>query len=462
MSDTVSGGRPASKLGQYSWAFFDWANQPYFTIVGVAVFAPYFATTFVGDAVRGQELWGYIGAAAGFSIALFSPIAGAIADAAGRRKPWLLAGSLGFFIGAMLLWFAYPGAPYGVWYIAAALVLAGVSMELNVVFNNAMLPDIAPANRIGYLSGFGYGIGYVGGFAALIGIFYAFIGPVEYDLSFLPDAPLWGIDGASHEHNRIVGPIAAFWYVIFVLPLFLFTPDRISRNLPAREAIRQGLTTFGKTLRMAGRYGNIVRFLVARMIYNDGLTAMYMFGGIYAAGIFGWSTAETSIFVLVLIVFAMIGAFVGGALDDKLGSKPTLYIAILLLLAGAVGSISIGPDTILFVIPVDPVNPDAPLTSVPELVYLFFGVLVGIGGGPTQSASRSFMARIAPKGMETEFFGLFAFSGKATVFLAPLLVAVVTSIYDSQRAGLVVVTVLLALGLLLLIPVRNERSEPLH
>lgn len=462
MSETVSGGRPASLLGQYSWAFFDWANQPYFTIVGVAVFAPFFATTFVGDPVLGQELWGYIGAAAGFSIALFSPIAGAIADAAGRRKPWLLAGSLGFFIGAMLLWFAYPGAPYGAWYIAAALVLAGVSMELNVVFNNAMLPDIAPANRIGYLSGFGYGIGYVGGFVALLWIVYAFIGPVEYDIAFLPDVPWWGIDGDAQEHNRIVGPIAAVWYAIFVLPLFLFTPDRVSRSLPPREAIRQGLSTFGKTLRKAGRYGNIVRFLIARMIYNDGLTAMYMFGGIYAAGIFGWSTAETSVFVLVLIVFAMIGAFVGGALDDRLGSKPTLYLAILLLIAGAVGSISIGPDSVLFFIPAAGPQGDAMFASLPEQLYLFFGVLVGMGGGPTQSASRSFMARIAPKGMETEFFGLFAFSGKATVFIAPLMVAIVTSHYDSQRAGLVVVTVLLVLGLLLLIPVKNERAEALH
>ncbi len=462
MTDISARPRPASKLGQYSWGFFDWANQPYFTIVGVAVFAPYFATTFVGDAVRGQELWGYIGAAAGFIIAMFSPIAGAIADAAGRRKPWLIAGSIGFFIGAMLLWFAYPGAPHGVWFIAAALVLAGISMELNVVFNNAMLPDIAPPNRLGYLSGFGYGIGYVGGFVALAWVIYAFIGPVEYDIAFFPEVPWWGLDGAAHEHNRIVGPIAAVWYAIFVLPLFLFTPDRPSQKLKAGVAIRQGISTFGQTLRKAGRYGNILRFLIARMIYNDGLAAMYMFGGIYAAGTFGWSTGQTSAFVVILIVFAMIGAFLGGVLDDRIGSKRTLYISISFLIIGAVGSVSINADSILFFIPVGAVNPDAPFQSVPELMYLFFGVFVGMGGGPTQSASRSFMARLSPKGMETEFFGLFAFSGKATVFIAPLLVALVTNIYDSQRAGLVVVTALLFVGLFLLIPVRNERAEALH
>lgn len=462
MTDPVAAPRHASTLGQYSWAFFDWANQPYFTIVGTAVFAPYFVSTFIGDPVEGQAIWGYMAGLAGFLIAVMSPIAGAIADAAGRRKPWLFAFSITFFIGAMLLWFAEPGAPHGIWFIAFAFVLAGVSMEMNVVFNNAMLPDIAPPHRIGYLSGFGYGIGYVGGFVALIFLFFYVIGPAQYDVAFLPDASLFGLDAEASEPDRFVAPFSAVWYVIFVLPLFLFTPDRPSKKKQLGEAVREGLATLGGTFAKAGRYRNIMLFLGARMIYNDGLSAMYMFGAIYAAGVFAWGTATTSVFVLILIVFATFGAFLGAALDDRIGSKPTLYISVSLLVLGALGSISITSDTIFFVFKVAPVTQGAPFQSLPELVYLFFGALVGMGGGPTQSASRSLMARIAPKGMETEFFGLFAFSGKATVFIAPLIVGLTTHFYQSQRAGLVVVMALLITGLMLLIPVKTERAKALH
>ncbi len=465
MSDTelnVKGGPAASRLGQYSWGFYDWANQPYFTIVGTAVFGPYFVRDFIGDPVLGQEIYGYIIAIAGIGVALLSPVLGAIADAAGRRKPWIFVLSIVFVIALASLWYSPPGAPNGIFTVALGLIVASITMELCVVFNNSMLPDVAPANRIGTLSGFGFGIGYVGGFIALAILLLAFSLPATSDIAFLPDAPLFGLDPEQGEHDRIVAPFSALWYIIFAVPFFLFTPDRARRGRSASAAVREGLGQLLQTIIKARNYKNILLFLLARMTYADGLSAMFSFGGIYAAGIFGWSGTTTGLFVLILIVFATVGAFVGGWLDDKIGSKPTLYIALAFLLVGVTGSMSITSDTILFFVPAVGVDPGAPLQSVPELTYLLFGILIGFGSGPTSAASRSLMSRLSPNGMETEFFGLYALSGKATAFIAPLMIAIFTGMFHSQRAGMLVIIVMIVSGFLLLIPVRMQKAKALH
>jgi len=458
---TPAAGRPAGALARFGWAMFDWANQPFFTLVTTFIFAPYFTAVVVGDPVRGQAMWGYTQTVAGVAIALMSPALGAIADADGQRKPWIAVFQTLCAFGCALLWFALPGQQEGLWLVLAAVVLATIGAEFSIVFNNALLPTLVPEERLGRLSGYAWALGYLGGLVALFFVLLAFSLPAE---------PLFGLDKAAHEHDRIVGPLSALWLVVFVLPMFLFTPDTPSSGLSRGQAVRRGLGRIAGTFRSLGSYRNIALFLAARMIFYDGLTAIFAFGGIYAAGIFGWSTTSLGIFGIVLTVFAAAGAAAGGVLDDRLGSKRTTVAAVAGLAVATLGVVSIATepmgdglrrDTVLFLLSYEvAVPPGAGLFATPtEWVFLVFGILVGVFGGPAQAASRTMLARLSPPQKLGEFYGLYALSGKATAFLAPFTVAVLTDAYDSQRAGLAAIVVFLIVGLLLFLPVREERAR---
>ncbi len=455
---SVTGGPVASKAGQWSWAFFDWANQPYFSLITTFIFAPYFVVGFVGDPVKGQALWGYTQAIAGLAIAFGSPLLGAIADQTGARKPWIFFFSVFFVIGVSLLWLAVPGAPNGPGFVMAAIVCAALGMEFALVFYNAMLPTLVSKERMGMLSGFGWGVGYVGGLIALFFVLGFLVADVQTGLTLFGITPLFGLDPVMREADRFTGPMAALWYTVFSLPIFLLTPDVARTRIGAGRAVSQGISQLRATLAKLPSFKNIGLFLVARMTYYDGLTAIFAFGGIYAAGTFGWGIQSLGVFGIVLSVFAALGAFAGGWMDDRLGSKLTVLIAIVGLIIGTLLSVSITADTILFVIEVSPRAADAAaFTSVGEQVYLLAGILIGVSGGPAQAASRTLMARLAPADMMAEFFGLYALSGKATSFVAPLVIAIATTAANSQRAGLYVVIVFLIGGFLLMLPVKEEQ-----
>ncbi len=446
-------GNPATRespaLGRFGWAMFDWANQPYFTLVTTFIFAPYFASYVVGEPVRGQTLWGYAQGAAGLIIAILAPVLGAMADAGGRRKPWILWFTALAVVLSSLLWFATPGmSGLGLALILAVIVLAAVCVEFAIVFNNAMLPDLAPASHIGRLSGLGWGLGYVGGLAALALVLLGFS---------LPEVPLLGLDKAAHEPDRVVGPLSGIWLAIFVVPFFLFTPDRPSRNLPWHQAARGGLSELYSMLRQLHRFRNIALFLLARMIYYDGQAAIFAFGGIYAAGLFGWTTTELGVFGIVLIVFAAAGAFIGGRLDDRFGSKPVIICSLFALILGTLGILSLGEGKAFFFLTVDMPGPSSGLfASTAEQIFMFFGALLGFAGGPAQAASRAMLGRLAPPSKLAAFYGLFALCGKATAFIAPLTIAWLTTSYGSQRVGLSAVMPFLILGFTLLLFVREE------
>ena len=259
-----------------------------------------------------------------------------------------------------------------------------------------------------------------------------------------------GLGAAAGE--RLTGPLSALWYAVFVVPLFLFCPD-----VPARSklgpAMRTGLATLAATLRRLRDHRQVLRFLLARMLYQDGLNALILFGGIYASGVFGWSTTEIGIFGILLAAFGAVGAWLGGRADDRFGARTVVLVSVAALALLSVGLLSVTSDTLLFVVPAAP-GGEGLFTSAPERLYLVFGALVGVFFGPAQAASRTILVRLAPPEHMTAFFGLYALTGKLTAFLAPLAVGIVTGISGSQRVGISVIVLFLVGGWALLRTVR--------
>ena len=451
--------REASKLGQFSWALFDWANQPFFTIVTTFIFAPYFANVMVGDPVKGQAAWAFTQSTSGVLIALMSPFLGAMADAGGRRKPYIFTFQLLLGLGCVSLWWAYPGRPDLIGPISWAVVVATIGAEMSIVFNNAQLPHIVRRERMGWLSGFGWGLGYCGGLIALFAVLAVSM-PAMFGLGAGDGRPLFGLDPETHELERLIGPASVLWLALFVIPMFLFTPDTAKQRISLLQAARQGGWSLVDTVMRLGRFKNALLYLIAFMLYNDGLAAIIAFGGVYAAAIFGWSTVTLGIFGIILTVFAIPGAFLGGKLDDRLGSKRTVQLAIVGVIVATIGIVGVSADRVLFFVPAAELSPTRGLFgSTQEKVVMGFALLLGFCMGPMQAASRTLIGRLAPEGMTGEFFGLFALSGRATAWMAPLAIGIITEVTDSNRLGVACVLIFLVLGFVLLWRVREERAQ---
>jgi UMF1 family MFS transporter len=450
----AAAGRPAL-LG---WILFDWATQPFYTLVVTFLFAPYFVNGFVADPAWGQALWAYTTGIAELIAAALAPVLGAIADAGLPRKPWIAGFSMLLVAGLCGLWFASPGALGMVPVVLVAFGVAVIGAELATVFTNAMMPSLVPEKRLGTLSGFGWGAGYVGGLVSLAlvaGFVVADPGTGKTMLGLNPIVPL---DPATREGDRLVGPLSAVWFVIFVLPLFFFTPDRAIQPFQAK-VVKAGLSQLVRSVRdLVSHHAEIALFLLARMLYADGLGAVFAFGGIYAASVFGWGAAALGLFGIVLTIAGTIGAVLGGLLDDKLGSRRVIITALLVFVFASVGVLSVDSNHVLFAVPVHPKLPGSgPFASTGEQVYLAFAILIGMASGPIQASSRTLLARMCPPEKMTEFFGFFAFSGKITAFAAPLVIGAVTAATGSQRIGIATSLVFLVAGLVLLLRVRVRR-----
>ncbi|WP_322514646.1 MFS transporter [Rhodopseudomonas palustris] len=451
--DTVPRTYP-SRAAVGGWILFDWAAQPYFTLITTFIFAPYFATYVAPDPATGQSLWGFATAASGLLIALASPILGAVADASGRRKPWIAVFGAMLVIGSSLMWFGRPGDADVILPLLIAYAIATIGVEFATVFNNAMMPNLVPPEKIGRLSGTGWATGYIGGILSLILVLGFLAANPQTGKTLIGVTPLFGLDAASHEGDRITGPLTGLWFMVFVLPMFLLTPD-FPAKLSVKAAVREGLRELGETLRDLPQRRSLASFLLANMIYTDGLVSLFAFGGIYATGTFGWGTIQIGSFGVILAIAATFGAFIGGRLDDALGSKRVIAGSIVLLLIAICGILLIDPSHILFV-EVTPPQPGAALFAAPaERAYLLLGCLIGIAGGPLQAASRTLLIRIAPRDRIAQYFGLFALTGKVTSFIGPLLIATVTAITASQKAGMAVLVLFFVGGLALLTRVRN-------
>jgi MFS transporter, UMF1 family len=419
--------RPVKKRGLAAWCLFDWANSPTPTVVVTFVFAPYFARGIVGNEAEGLALWSWGIAASALIIAVLAPITGAIADASGPRKPWLAFFSAVTILATAGLWFA---APDPTWIIPTLILVAMVNIgfETGTVFNNAMLPDLAEPKTIGRLSGWAWGLGYGGGIACLCAALFIFI---------MPEQAPFGLDKAKSEHVRAVALLVAGWYLFFGWPLFVWTPDRISSRLTIGAATRNGMRRLVETARELRHHKNIMRFLIARLLYIDGLNTLFALGGVYAATTFAMDEEGVLTFAIALNITAGLGAFGFAWMDDKVGARRTLFLTLSCLIVVS-AAILIVEDVLWFWI---------------------LGLVLGLFIGPVQSASRSLMARMTPPDMTGEMFGFFALSGKLTSFLGPLLVGLVAYATDSQRLGMGVIVVLMLLGLLILRTVPEPGRE---
>lgn len=426
-SPSAAAGRAmaAPTAALFAWAFYDFANSAFATVVETFVFPAYFTRQIAASEAAGTSQWGLMLGLAGIAVALGGPILGAAADQSGRRKPWLLAFTLLCAAATGLLWFITPASGQ----VLPALLLVGLGIlgaEFAVIFYNALLPDLAGAARIGRWSGWGWALGYGGGLLCLLLTLFVLV---------RPDPPLLPLDPASAEPVRASFVLVALWLLVFSLPIFLFVREPPGSGKGFGRAVRDGLAQLGRTLREARRYGDLWRFLIARMIYIDGLATLFSFGGVYAAGAFDMSAEEVLLFGIALNVTAGIGAAAFAWIDDRLGAKRTILLALIgLILPSA---------AILFV--------------REEALFWTLGLILGIFVGPAQAASRSYLARMAPPALVTEMFGLFALSGKATAFLGPFLVSGLTWASGSQRVGMSAILAFFVIGFALMLTVPADR-----
>ncbi len=411
---------PFDRRAVAAWCLYDWANSAFPAVITTFVFATYFTQGVAADPVTGTAQWGHALAVAGFVIAILSPVLGSVADLTGRRKAWLGLFSLCTTLAIASLWFVRP-SPDSVLLALIGIAVATVAFEVSLVFYNALMPDLAPASHIGRISGWGWGLGYAGGIVCLGLVLVLFV---------QTDVPLFGLEKASAEHVRAAAPFSALWYALFALPLFFLVPESRGMRMPFGQAIGRGLNDLASTVRMLWKTERrVFWFLVAQMIYADGLTTLFAFGGIYAAGTFGMELSEVIVFGIALNLTAGLGAFAFAWIDDWIGARRTIAIAL-----GAIIVISA-----------------ALLVIDSKTLFWIFGLALGVFFGPVQAASRSMMARLAPSEHRAQMFGLFALSGRVTAFLGPAFLAWATALAGSQRAGMATILVFFAVGLGLLL-----------
>ena len=437
----------------------DWALQPFHTLIVTFLFAPYFTNAVAGDPVTGQAWWGYAAAVAGVVIALGGPILGAFADR-GSRKPLVAASVIVVAIASSLLWYARPGADATtILLVLTAFVIATAAAEYTTIFTNSLMPSLVPPSEMGRLSGASWAVGYSGGLIALLLMAGLVVSVPSTGRTLMGLQPILPLDAVARQGDRMTGPFAAIWLLIFVVPFFLFTPDKVPAKSVGPTSLTAPLQDLWRTLKSLPAMPGMMLFLIARALYTDGLSALFVFGGIYGSSVFGWQLADLGVFGIVLIVFGILGAVVGGFLDDRLGPKLVILGGLVVLMIGAIGILSVTPGHVFYGMPVAHKAPGSPVfSSAGEQVFLLFAGLVALSSAPVQAASRSLLARLAPPAQTAQFFGLFAFSGKVSAFLAPLFIALTTQFSGSQRLGMATVMIFFVVGFFLMLPVSEKRE----
>ncbi|MEM6625488.1 MAG: MFS transporter [Pseudomonadota bacterium] len=456
----------------FSWALFEWARNPYYIMIVIYIFAPYFAEHVIaaeyletGQAAtpeeanaRGQAAIASVTKWAGFCAGLTAPFLGAALDRGGRRKP-ILAVVLGVLaLMSYLLWWAKPaGEGFSASQAMTILVIAYVCYAYSEVIHNAMLGDSARASALPAVSGNGLAFGNLAGLLIFIALVVMFALPGVIAFPLLPEEPLFGIDRSAQEHFRIVGPICAIWMLLFMPPFFRYVPDRGRKGADWVQAAREGALSLWRTFKRAREYRDVITYLGARMLYADGMAALLALGATYVALFLGWSFLEMIVYAIYASAFAFLGGFVGAALDTRFGSKRALIIEVVGLLIVLAAMLSVSRDAIFFGLIQGGTVWNGPIfQTVSDLTYLSVVALLAIFATASISSSRSMLVAMAPAHMRGEFFGLYAIAGTITVWMGPLLVELFTTWFKSQRVGMSAISLLFLAGLIVLLRVKHN------
>jgi UMF1 family MFS transporter len=442
----------------WGWYFFDWASQPYNTLLLTFIFGPYFTATvssnlmaegMAGEAARAQAqaYWGWGLAIAGISIAVLAPVLGAIADNSGRKLPWIWLFSAMYFVGSGALWWTAPQDFSVIW----ALFFFGmglIGMEFATIFTNSYLPELDKDRaELGRLSGSGWAFGYVGGVLALA-LMLALFQATASGTTMAGLSPLFGLDPATSADTRIVGPLVAVWFAVFMIPFFVYTRDTKLTGAPPL-LVGQSVRDLIATIKGLPRHPSLLAYLGSSMFYRDALNGMYTFGGIYALGVLGWSITQVGIFGIIAAIAGAVACWISGRVDRRVGPMPVIVFSVVTLTCVAVLVVMITPTSIMGI-------PIAEGSNAADITFFIAGAIIGAAGGSLQASSRNMMTRQANPERITEAFGLYALSGKATSFLAPALIALTSQITGSQRLGVSPVVGLFIIGLVLLIWVKPK------
>lgn len=436
----------------WGWYFFDWASQPYNTLLLTFIFGPYFAQTATASLVaegmelnaakaQAQAFWGYGLTITGICIAVLAPILGAIADSSGKRLPWIWFFSVLYIIGSGALWWTSP-VDFSVIWALFFFGLGLIGMEFATIFTNSYLPELHEnAGERGRISGSGWAFGYLGGVIALVLMLVLFQAS-DTGRTIAGLTPLFGLDPETGASTRIVGPLTAFWFALFMIPFFLFTRDRIIPEAPVYKLV-SGLRDLGHTLKELPQHPSLLAYLGSSMFYRDALNGLYTFGGIYALGVLNWSITEIGVFGILAAISGAFFCWIGGRLDRRIGPKPIIIACCIILILTSGLIISLTPSSVLGLS-----LPEG--SALPNNLFYLAGALIGAAGGVLQASSRNMLTHQANPKRMTEAFGLYALSGKATSFIAPALIALTSDLSGSQRLGVTPIAGLFILGLVLL------------
>ena len=453
--ETATGKALAPKA--LGWAIFEFARNPYYNVIVIALFAPYFAREVVGDPVRGQALVANSILVAGLSMAVVCPILGALVDKGGYLKPPILVTVLSLAATTAALWFVEPGVP-GAVVIGMALMATGYCLYTVLeFFHNAMLPLSARPSSLPVVSGIGLALGNFAGIAALFLMFALFASDTR--------PPPFGLDPERFENLRIAGPLVALWFVAFVTPFFLLMPDiKITPGRNWRDAVRGLLATRGNPVTYVQDLfrlnGNVMRFLVGRMIYADGIAALLVLGSVYVGGFLGWSAGQLLVYNILGGLCAVIGALLGGLMDQRFGPKNSLRIELSVIIAILLFQLSVTPDALLFgLIPAGhEVWPGGLFPTLSDVVYLAAILPAGMMLGACISSSRYMLVHIAPPKQIGQFFGFYSMAGSITVWIGPGLVGLMTTLSGDQLIGMSGLGLLFVAGLWIISGVRSDRT----
>ena len=461
-----------------AWAIFEFARNPYYLLVVVYIFAPYLSRDVVGAnalasgmfdgmspeaATRAANAHGQAFVAgvtkwAGFAAALTAPVLGAALDRGGKRKPLVAVFLATLVVMASLLWFVQPGeAGMPLFWVGAILVIASICFTYSEVIHNSMLTDAGRPEVLPSISGNVLALGNLAGTLLMLAIVLFFAMPGQMAWPF--DQPLFGIDVSQNEHYRLAGPLAAVWLAIFIWPFFLNCPDSGKRGASWINAVREGVSGLLQTLKRARDYKEVMKFLIARMIYADGMSALLALGAVYVAGALDWNIVEIVGYAIWLSIFATIGGLVGGMLDRLVGSHKALIIELTGLTIILFLMISVTQESLLFgLMDSERMLPGDIYSHSHDWAYLLITSFLGTFATACISSSRAMLVSMAPKHMMGEFFGLYAIAGTVTVWLGPLLVEIFTAAFDSQRVGISTISVLFLVGLLALLRVHHPKG----